>query len=375
MNREIRVSLALVMCIGIATLSTNEAMGAKDVTAQRITAVKLDLSSPRATHMNIALGDGRVLMIGGCTAGNCDAGPGSRTVDVFDPVTNRITEAGTLVQSRVAAAAAPLGNGRVLILGGYFNGAASATAEIYDSITKRSLAVGSMSSPRGDAAATALRDGRVLVVGGSGPRDGLSTSEIFDPTTGRFVKGGNLNQARSGAILTRLKDGRVLVTGGTIKGVVTASVEIFDPVTNAFSPTGQMLEARYKHAAQLLSDGRVLIVGGADETDYRGKKRSLEIYDPAKSRFVSAGMLKTARFKIRDSVVLLENGNVLIAGGARFPEIVNPATGTVATCDLDLGEAWSYMTANGVTKNRVLVAGGYAEGNIRITATAWLIQN
>ena len=263
-----------------------------------------------------------------------------------------------------------LDESHILIVGGWSDGSPTATAEIFDTRARESRSVGSMSTARTGIAAATLPDGRVLVAGGLDQRQNLATAEIFDPRTRSFTLTGPMTIRRSSPELTALADGRVLVTGGLSDGKVTQVAEIFDPSTGRFSLTGPMLEARYKHAAVALSSGRVLIVGGADERDYAGKKRTLELYDPATQRFMPQGVLRSARFKIMDSVVQMSDGRVLIAGGGSRPEVYDPVTGKVTELSIDLGASWNFMTATRLQRNRVLLAGGYKEGRIELTSRA-----
>ena len=339
---------------------------------------KLRLSSPRAVHASVVLGDGRVLLIGGCAAGSCDPGPGSATADLFDPRGGAIVGAGRLAGPRIGAAAVRLDGDRVLILGGWEGASPTAAAEIFDPATGRSRPIAAMGSARADASVVRLADGRILVAGGFDGAERIASAELFDPRGERFVPVGPMAVARSGAAAVLLRNGRVLVAGGATGSSgatrVTAASELFDPATLSFSPTGDLAEARHKHAAVLLESGAVLVVGGSDERDYRGKTQSLELYDPALGAFRPAGRLRTARFKLAGSVVRLGDGRVLIAGGARRPELYDPATGATSEMDADLGEAWSFMTADALPDGRVLLAGGYSEGRIEISDRIRLLE-
>ena len=338
----------------------------------------LRLSTPRAVHASVVLGDGRVLLIGGCGGESCDSAPGSATVDAMDPATGTVTGAGRLTGDRIGAAAMALKDGKVLVLGGWRGPSPTAEAEIFDPATGRSRRIAPMAAARADAAVALLADGRILVAGGFDGADRLASTEIYDPALERFVLAGKLNLARSGAAIARLADGRILVAGGAVgaAGAVraTASSELFDPKTLAFSPAADLIEARYKHAAVALPDGRVLIVAGSDERDYRGKKDSLELYDPKQDAYRFAGRLRATRFKLADAALLLADGRVLIAGGAPRPEIYDPATGTLSQVDVDLGGAWNFMTADQLPDGRVLLAGGYSEGRIRVTDRVWMLR-
>ena len=338
----------------------------------------LRLPTPRATHASVVLADGRVLLIGGCVAGSCDAGPGSATADIFDPATGIVQEAGRLTIARIGSGALALSGGRVLIVGGWSGARPTDEAEIFDPATGRSRSVGRMSAARADAAIVALGDGRVLVAGGYDGERRLASADVFDPATEGFVTAGAMGLARSGAAAVALQDGRILVAGGAVgagrETRPTAAAELFDPKTMLFSRTGVMAEPRYKHAAVALGDGRVLVIAGSDERDYAGKKATLEIFDPARGAFRPAGRLQSARFKLGDAVVPLPDGRVLIAGGAPRPELYDPRTGRTELIDLDLGGSWNFMTADRLPDGRVLLAGGYSEGSIELSDRAWLLR-
>lgn len=337
----------------------------------------LRLSSPRATHANVLLADGRVMLIGGCARGSCDPGPGSSTADIVDPKSGKVTSV-PLAMQRIGAEAVRLGDGRVLVLGGWTGVAPTAEAEIFDPKSGRSRRIAPMTAARADTSVVALADGRVLVAGGFDGTERLGSAELFDPASERFIPAGAMNLARSGAAIARLPDGRVLLTGGAVGPArdvrATAATEIFDPAAMNFSRAPDLLEARYKHAAVSLKSGEVLIVAGSDERDYRGKKASLEIYDPKQNALRAAGRLQAERFKLADAAVLLRDGRVLIAGGAPRPEIFDPATGRTRVVPMDLGGAWNFMTADLLPDGRALLAGGYTEGRIEITDRVWLLQ-
>jgi hypothetical protein len=86
-----------------------------------------------------------------------------------------------------------------------------------------------MSTPRAHLTATPLGNGRILVVGGVDE----STAELYDPPTGTWTPGGTLNEPHWGHVAVRLTDGRVLVAGG---GRYSAGAELYDPAAGSRSP-------------------------------------------------------------------------------------------------------------------------------------------
>ena len=123
-----------------------------------------------------------------------------------------------------------------------------------------------------------------------------------------------------------------------------------------------------------LANGDVLIVGGSDARDYDGKLRSVERFDVAAGRFVPAGELADARFKIADGLLLLPGGRVLVAAGDVAPEIFDVASGKGTRLAYDLGGQWNYMTLTRANADTALLAGGYREGRIEPTNRSWIIH-
>ena len=336
------------------------------------------LGAPRATHQLVATGHGQLLAIGGCVRSGCETGPSSATVDIIDAATMKLTGRGQLLAERIQPSAAPLPDGRVLILGGWVDGRVSATTEIFDPATGRAVAGPMLAAPRNAPTVVALADGRILIAGGYDGADVRADAEIFDPATGRLQPTGSLGVARSGATGTLLADGRVLVVGGGRPDReprrALASAEIFDPATGGFRPAGSLATARYKHGAVRLAGGDVLIVGGSDPRDYGGKLRSVERFDVAAGRFVPAGDLADPRFKIADGLLLLPGDRVLVAAGDVAPEIFDLASGTGTRVDYDFGGQWNYMTLTRASASTALLAGGYREGRIEPTDRSWIIH-
>lgn len=336
------------------------------------------LGAPRATHQLVALDSGILLAIGGCVQPGCDAGPASATVDVIAAPAMTVTATGHLLAPRVQPSAIALPDGKVLVLGGWVDGRASATTEIFDPAKGRSVSGPTMAAPRNAPAVVALVDGRILIAGGYDGGDVRGDAEIFDPATRRMIRTGPLGTARSGATATLLADGRVLIVGGGRPDreprSALANAELFDPATGRFSATGKLAQARYKHGAVRLENGDVLVVGGSDVRDYDGKLRSVERYDVATGRFVAAGNLADARFKIADGLLLLPGNRVLVAAGGATAEVFDVARGTGRRLDYDLGGQWNYMTLARADAHTALLAGGYREGRIEPTDRSWIIH-
>jgi Kelch motif/Galactose oxidase, central domain len=285
------------------------------------------LGTARSGASGALLPDGRVLIAGGYF----NFTPGLSSAEVFDPAAGSFSSAGigSMDAARLAAAAARLPDGRVLIAGGLNDNSYFANALIFDPATNSFSVVGSpgivpiglMSTPRFDDVAAPLPDGRVLIAGGSPDgisSDVLASAEVFNPATQTFSSAGigSMSTPRAGAVAAPLPDGRVLIAGG-YHGATNAlpSAEVFDPATNSFSATGigSMTTSREGGVAAPLPDGRVLIAGGLDNAE--AFLSSAEVFNPATNSFSSLGIGSMSTPRLHAAAAPLPDGRVLVAGG------------------------------------------------------------
>jgi WD40 repeat protein len=331
-----------------------------------------NLGIPRAAHTATLLPNGKVLIAGGCISNGCENNVTS-SAELFDPNNQIFSPIANMMISRVGHQAVPLKSGLVLILGGWTGQNTTAKAEIFDSVTEKFVTIGNMLEARDGFTATRLNDGRVLIAGGYyGAIQRLDSAEIFDPATNQFTTVGSMGSPRMAHSAALLSDGRVLIVGGSkSRGAVVSSAEVFDPYNNSFSVLSNMNSPRHKQAAVTLKDGRVLIVGGADSNDFTGQYASTEIFSPKTNRFVSSSSMNAARFKISDSVLQLENAQVLIAGSDRQAEVFDPRSNSFRVVQGEFDAERAYMTATRLQDGRVLIVGGY-DSSIRVTNRAWL---
>lgn len=322
------------------------------------------MSAARAAHSATTLGDGRVLVVGGFTSdANVAAG-----AEAFVPSTARYTALPRMITLRHSHSATLLPDGRVLIAGGYAAGNSTiANAELFDPKSNTFTATGSMRSARAGHVAVLLGNGKVLVAGGVGNGwSFLGSAELYDPSSGTFTPTGNMTVARESHVAVKLVDGRVLIVGGhrDRRATITiySSAEAYDPRTNTFTSVGDMRVRRHKHDAVLLADGRVLVTGGSDERDDKGAYRSTELFDPATNTFAIGPTLTEARYKHHGSSILLPSGDVLIAGGAQVAERYNAKTGVFTAVSTTSPLAGQFAAAAAMAGGQVLINGGYGMG-------------
>jgi hypothetical protein len=328
----------------------------------------------RAAHTATKLRGGDTLVAGGFGVAEGDP---LASAELYDAPAGGFAPIKDMTTPRQSHTATPLPDGRILISGGYGTNGPLRSAETYDPSTRRFTSTGRMAARRAGHEAVRLEDGRVLIVGGVGPGFAfLKTAELYDPLTGRFSAVGAMSVPRESHTTTLLPDGKVLVAGGHVGREedlrLYDSAELYDPATGHFSRANDMTIPRHKHDAVGLADGRVLIVGGADEREDPRPFDTAEIYDPDTGVFRRTGDLNLARYKLRGTSVLQENGRVVVAGGADGPEVYEPAAGGFARLSGSFGRAPLFAAAARV-RGGVLLCGGYSrEGGP--TDAAWLVR-
>lgn len=349
-GRSLAFLLALLLLlVGLAT--STQAAGAWTATGETVYG---PMSHPAAL-----LADGRVLVPGGTTFNGSTLTCSLDDAQLFDPATNTWSATAEMGTSRALHTATTLDDGRVLVTGGVnctiYVSTTYDTAEIFDPATGAWTATGSMNTARSRHTATLLSDGRVLVVGGN---FGGAAAEVFDPATGTWSATGSMTASHSSHTATLLNDGRVLVVS---KGVA----ELFDPVTNTWTAADSLNTVRSSHTATLLNDGRVLAVGGQDSDGTSiSYFDSAEIFDPATGTWTATGNMSTGRS--RHAATLLTDGQVLVAGGTNGPilasaEVFDPATDTWTATDSMIDGRRDH-TSTLLDDGRVLTVGGEGDG-------------
>ena len=348
MRATLRASLIVAVVVGGAPARGNDRAGHFVATASML----IDRDGSRAVAI-----DDEVLVIGGESSVE---GP-LRSAEIWGEPGHgekaRWTPAGRMQVPRVGHTLTALGDRRVLVVGGGGRDRNARLAEIWSEETgvietATFKPAGRLSVGRRFHTATLLPDGHVLVIGGRDPQDRpLATAEIWDPKRRVWSSAGRLHLARCCHTATLLPDGRVLVVGGRVKNdnplegedktTTTDGVEIWDPSTRRFSDGpnlrkgGEDYSDRAAHTATRLADGRVLVVGGAGESasepDPINRRRDTAyVWDPPARRWSQiAGVARDYH-----SATLLADGRVLIVGGARnfcgcCKMVRNPSPGQV----------------------------------------------
>ena len=168
------------------------------------------LAVARISHAATLLPSGEVLITGGCTAGfngifgGCPAGASSKSAELFDPITEKLTALPAMTVARQGHGAVLLPTGKVLVVGG-----GDASAELFDPLTKTFKATAPSGSPRDGSTAHVLPNGRVFVAGGQ-----TLAPELFDPATETWSYAPPLSASVPNTLWATMPDGRLLSAGG-----------------------------------------------------------------------------------------------------------------------------------------------------------------
>ena len=100
--------------------------------------------------------------------------------------------------ARIYHSATLLPNGKVLVVGGTYGAGLAAAAELYDPVSNTWSSAGSLATARFHHTATVLANGKVLITAGAQGTPTLASAELYDPLNNTWTSTGNLTTARAG---------------------------------------------------------------------------------------------------------------------------------------------------------------------------------
>lgn len=266
------------------------------------------------------LANGDILMSGGLDQ-DASGQTVHQTAEIYSVADGTWSFTGALLRPRAGHTATPVGDGTVVVAGGYDNTPAHfSSAELFSGGTF--TAAGNINTERFYHAAVTLSGNRVLLGGGTDAETGpLASLELYTAGLGWSSAASLASMASPRTLVTATlvgPDKVAFIAGYNKTEDALGSAETYDADTNTWTTsTGRMAVPRYYHAAAALADGRVLVVGGSDAN---GPLADGELYDPVTTTFEAfCGMSVTRAFG--QSVSLLPSGRVLVTGGYTFPPV------------------------------------------------------
>jgi len=269
--------------------------------------------SANATHFSapaVLLNNGKVLFTG------C-AFPFGSTAELYDPSSGTFAlTAGGMITPRCGHSVTSLPDGRVLIVGGVSasaSGQVLTSAEIYDPVQDNFAPTGSLNLARVAAGAAALADGSVLV--SAGQNFFFNSAEVYDTATASFNFTGNMTTIRNGHTATLLQTGEVLLALGSDSFSVATSAELYHPVLGEFFGTGGLSQRHGSGTATLLDKGGVLVVGGEDLSGTA--TASAELYVPPRAWVLFSSMVPQAKVTVSNKKLGFNlNGSVTLSASS-----------------------------------------------------------
>jgi hypothetical protein len=199
-----------------------------------------NLTSARSAHVQLVTSPDKFVLIGGHVNGfNL-----TKNVEIYNSST-KTWQIVTTSDNRDMGFVAKLTNGKYLIGGGCsltLGVGQLATTEIYNPVDNSFTAAANMSVARTNVCAATLKDGRVLVVGNW--YNSASNAEVYNPVNNTFTLTGACRVERAVPVIIPTNDGGAIVCGGLgIRGGAPASqvFEKYDPITNSFSDLAKTL--------------------------------------------------------------------------------------------------------------------------------------
>jgi Synergist-CTERM protein sorting domain-containing protein len=186
----------------------------------------------------VPIADGRVVAAGGCRGFDASFGCAGNTTftDYYDPVADLWTEGPPLPIGVDGYAAAPLGDG-ALVVGGYGQSTFQFATYVLDPAADAWISVGVTGYEHLLSPIAVLPTGELLLTGSWGTAYSLSditdTAEVFDPVSETWSTLPSMRASRGAHTATVLDDGRVLLASGLGElgstQVLNATGELWDP--------------------------------------------------------------------------------------------------------------------------------------------------
>ncbi|MEW6542439.1 MAG: kelch repeat-containing protein [Nitrospirota bacterium] len=261
----------------------------------------------KRTEVAAAAIGGKIYVVGGFdepSLGNLPSPTISRTVEEYDPATDRWTTKAPLPVGLHHVGLVSLGD-RLYLVGGYTRSWLSvwspvASLYMYDPAADRWTEGPAMPTARG-ALAVAVWDGKLYAIGGYDGTANVAAVEEYDPA-GRTWKARAPLPTPRDHLAAASAGGRIYAIGGRLNqnyGRNVAVVEVYDPQADRWSKAADLPVPRSGLTASVLR-GTIYALGGEAP---EGTFRDNDAYVPGQDRWQSMAPMPTGRHGLGSAVV------------------------------------------------------------------------
>ena len=201
---------------------------------------------------------------------------------------------------------------KIYIVGGFDNsGHSTSIVEVYDPVTDKWTQATSLPQPLDHTAAVASNDGKLYVVGGGYLDRNLLSDKlfIFGPDTNNWTEGANLPSPR-GALTANFINGTLYVTGGVDSQETLSSTLAYDPAANQWTEKASMPTAR-EHLTSAVVNGKLYVIGGRTN-GMAFNVNANEMYDQVTDKWTIMEPMPSSRGGLSSAVV---NSSIYVFGG------------------------------------------------------------
>ncbi len=194
----------------------------------------------------VKMRDGRYFLLGGSQ--DLGVAPGYASTEMYNPSTNSFEIKASMTKARMQIGAAQLNNGKVLVVGAWYNPSGASLTELYDSSTNAFSTSGSLIQPRANPIVIPTNDGGAVVAGGWPSYGGsvYPSVEYYNSSTGSFTaqssqlisndSGWSLNPIYTRPIAdNRMNNGNYLLMAYRYNPKLEYAFIVFNPATKLFS--------------------------------------------------------------------------------------------------------------------------------------------
>jgi len=337
------------------------------------------LNEPRFGYRLCILPNGTPMIIGGMATKDGDA---RNTCEILNPQTLEWHYTAPMSIPRCFHTATTLGDGRILITGGYSGNPnlgykPTSKCEIYDPNTNTWTEVSNMLSSRFRHTATLLQNGHILVVGGTQETDALNTGELYNPEDNDWYLSLNLPEGIMGHTSDLLRNGDVLIVGGTkssIPGQTNTSFIIFESDTRTFKIGSDVPHPYVRHCTYAMPNGDIAIFPGSDWFNScvpnvnQNTFNNVKKYDNNKKDFIRMGRVSSSSVALctwKNKYIIAFGGQTKHSPSTKSNFFEIPNGGNVS----DFGTAWKSFVEPNIgrvghcaisveSKNVILIVGG-----------------